>query len=153
MLTTVLGGLLGFLGSAIGPALEFFTKKENNKLEMQKMEMASRFQQAGWEHDKVMYLLTARDQEHQRLIEHDIAISQGSGFLSFLQRSVRPVITYFFFALFAAVELTLLQELVTNGSTFSVAIQHVWDEQTQALFATVMTFWFGNRVFEKLRVK
>ena len=115
------------------------------------MKYAAELQKAGFTQDQVMYSMTARDDEHARLINHDIEISKGTGFVSAIQKLVRPLITYAFFGLFAAVEISILVKVMESGAEFSDAIQYLWDDETQVMFATVMTFWFGNRVFEKLK--
>lgn len=56
---------------------------------------------------------------------------------------VRMVTTGFILAL-----VTLLQ---TDGVTLAAALQATWDEETQALFAAVMSFWFGSRQISKMR--
>ena len=92
---------------------------------------------------------SAKDDEHKRLLEHDIELSKGTGIVSALQRLVRPLITYAFFGLFTVVEISMLIHLLSSGIDLEAALQHVWDDETQAIFATVITFWFGTRVFEK----
>jgi hypothetical protein len=32
-----------------------------------------------------------------------------------------------------------------------IMVPQVWDPETQALFAAVMSFWFGSRTFQKMR--
>lgn len=147
--STILGSVLGFAGSAIAPIVGYFEKKASAKLEIDKMDKAAEMAKAGFEQDQIMYSITARDEEHKRLLEHDIAISKGTGFVASLQKLVRPVITYAFFGLFATIEASVLYHTMQAGVDFNEAIQHVWDEDTQAIFATIITFWFGNRVFEK----
>ena len=36
------------------------------------------------------------------------------------------------------------------GAHLSEAILVVWDEQTQAMFATILSFWFGGRQYRKI---
>jgi hypothetical protein len=98
-----------------------------------------------------MFEQQASDKEHARLIEHDISINQGTGFISGLQRSVRPVITYSFFILFATVEITLLQKAMAMDIPFNEALAIIWDDDTQAIWAAVVSFWFGSRAIEKSR--
>tara|TARA_R110002072_G_scaffold246432_1_gene405672 strand:- start:11632 stop:11793 length:162 start_codon:yes stop_codon:yes gene_type:complete len=38
-----------------------------------------------------------------------------------------------------------------QGMEFVVALPQVWDPETQALFAAVMSFWFGQRALAKVR--
>jgi len=40
-----------------------------------------------------------------------------------------------------------------SGSAFVDAIPKLWDEETAALFASVVAFWFGNRAFDKSKKK
>ena len=93
------------------------------------------------------------DKEHQRLIDHDISINKGTGIISGLQKSVRPVITYAFFGLFATIEITLLMNALEMGTPFNEAIQLLWDDETKAIFAAIISFWFGSRAIEKARRK
>ena len=67
-----------------------------------------------------------------------------------LQSSVRPMITYAFSGLFAAVKLTSLATLVdADGMSFTSALLVIWDGESQALFAAVKSFWFGARALGK----
>jgi len=149
--STIAGSIVGLLGSAMGPIADYFTQKANAKFELEKMEKAAELKKLGFEQEQVMYAITARDKEHERLLEHDIAISKGTGFIGGLQKSVRPIITYSFFLLFAAVEVSILIEVVNSGEDILTAIDHVWDEETSAIFSSIIMFWFGNRFFEKLK--
>lgn len=147
--STILGSLVGFAGSALGPIAEYFNKKEDAKLAIRKMEHAAILSKQGFDQEQIIMTLRAPAEEHQRLIDHDIAISKGTGFIAGLQKSVRPMITYAFFGLFAAVEVSLLYNLGESGMPWNEAVPYIWDGETSALFATVLSFWFGNRVYEK----
>jgi hypothetical protein len=151
MIGTALGAFLGFAGSALGPLAEYFGRKENNKLEINKLEQAALLAQAGFTQDQVMMALKSKGEEHARLISHDIAISKTAGFIGGIQKLVRPVITYSFFGMFAVVEWSILDTMLNNGVDFATAMQYLWDEETQVIFATVISFWFGDRVFQKRR--
>jgi len=96
-----------------------------------------------------MFALKARSSEHERLLDHDIAISKGVGIIAGIQKLVRPVITYSFFGLFAYVEYTVASALFDSGIDPIKVMQHVWDPSTEAIFATIVSFWFGNRWADK----
>jgi len=66
-----------------------------------------------------------------------------------LRASVRPVITYFFFLMFVAVKGSALYAMLVTGEDIPTAISLVWDEDTGALFAAVISFWFGSRAISK----
>ena len=58
------------------------------------------------------------------------------------------------FTLFTAVKLSTLYVLMAEeGLAFVIAIPQVWDPETRALFAAVMSFWFGQRALNKIRGK
>ena len=85
--------------------------------------------------------------EAEGLYKHD-SIDAG-GFINALRGSVRPVITYCFFALFVAIKVTALMAFMNSGTELPVALTLIWDDATAALFAAIMSFWFGNRAVSK----
>ena len=131
---SLLGSLLGFAGSAAPAVMDHITTKQNN-------------------YDMKMFEKQAADKEHERLIQHDTTIAQSTGFIAGLQKSVRPVITYAFFGLFATIEITLLMDAIEKGTEFNEAIQLLWDDDTKAIFAAIISFWFGSRAIDKARSK
>ena len=150
---SILGSLIGFAGAAIPSVTDIFKEKDQRKHELEKMKAMAALKKEGMEFDLKMFEAKANDEEHKRLMAHDIAISQGTGFMSGLQKSVRPVITYCLFGLFAAIEITLLMDAIENNVEFSSAIKLLWDEDTKAIFAAIISFWFGSRALEKSRKK
>ena len=151
MLSGILGSILGF-GSSIAPAItDHFKTKKAMEFELKKMEKMAELRKAGYDHEIQQFREMGLHKEQQALIEHDIAITKGTGFISGLQKSVRPVITYCFFGLFAAIEFTLLQETLNNGIPLSEALNTLWDDDTKAIFAAIISFWFGARAVEKAR--
>lgn len=151
MLSGIVGSLLGFGGSVVPAVTEYFGKKQDNKFALEKMEKKAQLIKSGYTHEMQMFEQQASDKEHERLINHDISINKGTGFISALQRSVRPVITYSFFILFATVEITLLQKAIAMDIPFNEALAVIWDDDTQAIWAAVVSFWFGSRAIEKSR--
>ena len=68
-----------------------------------------------------------------------------------LSSSVRPVITYWFMALYCAAKTAAFVAALTAGAGWGAAILHAWTEADQALWAGVLNFWFLGRVFDKVR--
>ena len=85
--------------------------------------------------------------EAEGLYKHD-SIDAG-GFINALRGSVRPIITYCFFALFVGVKVTALLALLDVGHDMGRALSLIWDDATSGLFAAIMSFWFGNRAVSK----
>lgn len=145
---TLLGSLLGFGTSFLPEILNYFKKSQENKHELQKMQMqmelmAKRSELKIQELDK-----QAEIKETEGLYKHD-SVDAG-GFINALRGSVRPIITYAFFSLFVAIKITALLSLMNeSGMALNMALDTVWDDQTAGLFAAIMSFWFGNRAVSK----
>lgn len=147
-MVSLIGALIGFAGSAVPSLFEHFQAKDKSKHDLKVLELQASLMQEGAAIDLAHFQERAADNEHQRLIEHDISMQGDKGFMAGLRKSVRPTITYMFFAIFAAVKVSgLLEALETED--FNVAINLVWDEETQGIFAAIISFWFGSRALEK----
>ena len=148
---SIIGSLLGFASSTAPAIMDHFQSKDNRKHEIDKMKTLAEIKAQGMDLDMKVYEQMGADKEHERLIAHDTAIQQSTGWTSALQKSVRPVITYAFFGLFATIEITLLMDAIEKGTEFSEAIKLLWDDETKAIFAAIISFWFGSRAIEKAR--
>ena len=38
-----------------------------------------------------------------------------------------------------------------KGTDFSEAVNILWDDDTKAIFAAIISFWFGSRAIDKTR--
>lgn len=146
----LLAPFLGLLGSSIPAIIGFFQKKEDNSHELQMAEFKSKQIEQQGKIDVAVSNITADSNEGKSLRDHDAALDGGK-FINTLRASIRPVITYAFFGLFVAVKVSAAYVMFEHGKTTPDILKAVWDSETQALFATVITFWFGSRVFEKMR--
>lgn len=147
----ILGALIGFGGSVVPAITDHFAKKQSQKFQLQMMEKKGELAALGYTHEMKMFDQQASDKEHKRLIDHDISINQHTGFIAGLQKSVRPVITYSYFLLFATVEITLLVHALEMNLPLNEAITVLWDDDTKAIFAAIISFWFGSRAIDKAR--
>jgi hypothetical protein len=147
---TLLGSLLGFLGSAFPQILKLFQEAHDRRHELAILNLQMEQQRQG--HQQLLEEIQ-RDGDIKQslaLYQHD---SQPAGYkwVEALRASVRPVLTYAFFLLFAAVKIAGLYTMVGfDGMSLAVALPLIWDAETQALFAAIMTFWFGQRAMGKL---
>ena len=92
----------------------------------------------------------AQVEETKAIYVHDAAIQDGtSTWVKNLRASVRPVITYGFFLLLVLIDIGLFVHGVRMGASFDTLAAQLWDEGTQALFASIISFHFGSRAFGK----
>ena len=145
---TIIGSLLGFGTSFLPEVLNYFKRGQEQKYELQRMQMemelmAKRSELKISELDK-----EAEIKETEGLYKHDDV--DAGGFINALRGSVRPIITYAFFGLFVAIKVTALLSLMNqSGVSLNMALDTIWDDQTAGLFAAIMSFWFGNRAVSK----
>ena len=148
---SLLGTLLGFGTSIIPEVLGYFKQRQVNEQELRMLEAKAKYADKLSEL-KIKELDAQADiSEAENIYKHDQSLDAGP-FVNGLRGSVRPVITYLFFALFAAVKGTLIYALIANQNVeWTVAIQTAWDDDTAAIFSAIMAFWFGNRAMSKAR--
>ena len=150
---SLLGSLLGFGSSFLPSILGFFEKKQQHKQELLMLEARAKYA-SQLSKLKLQELDAQADIEEAKGIyahAEQLAKANESKFISALQASVRPVITYAFFSLFAFVKGAYVTIAVRGGEDLLEAILTAWDEESMALFAAVMAFWFGNRAISKWR--
>jgi hypothetical protein len=95
-------------------------------------------------------LISAQQAEMQAVYAHDTALNEGtSQWMKDLRASVRPVITYGFFFLLVGIDVALAYHGIASGASFQDLADQLWDNDTQALFASIIAFHFGGRAFGK----
>jgi hypothetical protein len=140
---TLLGSLIGFAASAFPELLKITREHAHRKHELALLDRQLDPQNAA---PTSVALLPAS------LLSADAqpSVAHHASWVEALRGSVRPVITYGFFGLFALVKLTSLATLLqAGGMEVASALQAIWDGESQALLATVMSFWFGARSLQR----
>lgn len=95
-------------------------------------------------------LIGAQQAEMQAIYAHDTSLNEGtSQWMKNLRAGVRPIITYGFFFLLVAIDTTLAFHGITANVPFNELADQLWDDNTQALFASIIAFHFGGRAFGK----
>jgi hypothetical protein len=169
---TLLSTLISFLAGGLPKLLEFFQDRadKSHELKLAQMQTERELQllQAGYAAqqkveeirldeikvqtaaDERQSLIAAQQSEMEMIYKHDMSLNEGtSQFMKDLRASVRPVITYGFFFLLVGIDATLAYKGVTSGIDFNMLADQLWDNETQALFASIIAFHFGGRAFGK----
>jgi hypothetical protein len=144
----LLSPILGILGSLLPTIVRMFERKQEIKYEIEltkiKLDAAERHADIQFDLESIK----ANAVERQSLLDHDKSLDGGK-FINALRASVRPVITYTFWMLFVGVKTAAAYTMIKTGADIPTMLTAVWDQETAALFATIVTFWFGSRVMEK----
>ena len=145
---SLLGSLLGFGTSFLPEVLNFFKAGQEHKQKLETMKLQAELM----EKRSALKLQELDKQadiaETKGIYEHDRSIDAG-GCVNALRGSVRPVITYAFFLMFAATEVVIIVKVMETGGDWKDAVELMWTPETQGLFAAIMSFWFGNRAVSK----
>jgi hypothetical protein len=158
---TLISSLLSFLSGGLPNILNFFQDKSDKKHELQmaqlqterELQMAEKgfIAQAKVEEIHLEQAqVEAQLSERQALYNHDIEISKGaSRWVINIRSLVRPVITYGLFGLLVFVEIFGFFYAIRTGVDFQVAMNLLWDDETQIIWSSVVSFWFGTQAFKK----
>lgn len=156
---TLLSTLASFLTGGLPKLLELFKDRGDKKHELEMMrisieretQMAERgfvAQQRIEEIRADAAAAQAMASERLALYKHDTDIGKGaSQWVIGLRASVRPVITYGMFFMLCFINGFGCWYAVQQGVPFNEALATLWDEETQALFASIIAFHFGTRSF------
>jgi hypothetical protein len=169
---TLLSTVISFLMGGLPKILEFFQDKadKSHELALAKMqtERELELRKAGFEaqervehiHTEQMQiesdaqskqtLINAQQAEMQAVYAHDMSLNEGTSvWVKNLRALVRPVITFGFFFLLVGIDLGLFLYGWNRGTDFKDLADLLWDDDTQALFASIIAFHFGGRAFGK----
>ncbi len=157
MIETLLGGLLGGVFRLAPEILKWLDRKgervhelamQDKAVEFEKLRGAQRMAEIGasadaaWNTGAIEALKEAVAGQGRR---------SGISWVDALSTSVRPVITYWFMAIYCSAKAAAFAAAVTAGATWGVAILIAWTDADQALWAGVLNFWFLGRVFDRMR--
>ena len=142
---TLLGSLLGFGTSFLPEVMKFFSKGQDNKLELAMMDKTT---ERAVQVENVKLQMTdiradSGEANAARKAEATVTV-HASQWVVNLSASVRPIITYAFF-----VELVVLTIAVFANWITEDEYKMVWNNEMQAVWAAVVSFWFGARELRK----
>ena len=159
MIETLLGGLLGGAFRLAPEILKWIDRKaerehelamQDKALEFEKLRGAQRMAEinaagdAAWNTGAIEALKEAVAGQGR---------PTGVKWADALSSSVRPIITYWFMALYCAAKTAAFVGAIDAGAEWIPAIQAAWTEADQALWAGVLNFWFLGRVFDKVQAR
>ena len=147
---TLLGALLGFLSSSFPEVLKFFNQKRDRAHELAVMDKQIELSKSGQTSRLEEVRLQAESAEQVALYQHAQSshVTQTSLWVDALAASVRPVITYAFFGLYGVIKVSQWM-LLTHTLSTAQSFVFLWSPEDEALFAAVMSFWFGHRALIK----
>lgn len=142
----LLGSLLGFGTSFLPQILGLFQAKQEHKNKIETMRLQGEMAAQGVQLELQVLDKKAEIEETKALYSY---ANPSSGFAAQLAATVRPVITYLFFALFMATKIVIMVKVTDQGGNWMDSVDLMFDDETKGLFAAIISFWFGNRAVSK----
>jgi len=134
----LLGSLLGFLGAVFPEIVRLWQDKQDKTHELLVLDRQMEAQKAG--HDQRMVAIGAwADAQEMKTIYS--TYSTEIRWVDALNGTVRPVLAYGFFLLYVFVK---YQQATTTP-------WQIWEEDDRAIFAGIISFYFGQRALRKYR--
>lgn len=148
---TLIGSFLGFFSSIFPEVLKSFQDRHDREHELALFDRQIKLLRLG--HDLRMHELeeSAKTLETIALYQH--ASPTNVKWVDALSGTVRPILTYAFFFLYASVKTCQVIAIidVMDHLNWIQAMIRIWHHEDQALFAAVMSFWFGQRTLKHFR--
>ena len=142
---SLLGSLMGFGTSFLPKGMDYFQDKQDKAHEL-KLMAAQIDQQKVLGEIKLQHMHVEADiKETAALMRHSSKLqSKASPFITNLAASVRPCITYLLFLEFAALSVCVNMDWITMEQ-----YKMIWNDEFQAVWAAVVSFWFGARTMAR----
>lgn len=155
----LLSALLGFVTSAVPDMMKLFRDGKDRAHEISLLKL-----QMEYDREKLTAIADENQQARRQQLQgqEEIALNArvkdsltGILWVDALSGSVRPLITYAFFALYVLVKCAQFAILLSpglpwqNDLTVAQALVSLWTQEDVALFSAMMAFWFGSRAMMK----
>lgn len=147
MWITIISTLIGFMASVVPALIKLWEKNKdyNYELELRRLEIQAA--QEGIALQTRLEQIKAVVEQNRAIYEHDESIV-STPFINTLRASVRPILTYAFFAIFIIIKLVALFSGILDHLAIDALIKLVWDDYTATIFSSIMAFWYGSRIWE-----
>lgn len=141
---TLLASIVGFISSTIPEILKIFKDRSDKSHELNVL-------------NKRLELLAIEPEKKDQYIEnfkHETSIlystyNTGVSWVDALNGTVRPLLAYSFFVIYTLTKYMQYRMIEANG--LSVAhLDVMWSLNDQAIFASITSFYFGQRTFNKI---
>jgi hypothetical protein len=165
---TMISTIVSFLMGGMPKLLDFFQDRSDKKhevalaqmqmtqqLEMQKQGFVAQQRVEEIRLDELEVDAEVRSHEidvkqHEALLAHDTASAIGaSKWVINARAMVRPAITYGMFGLLMFVDIFGFWYAYHTGVGFETALNILWDDDSQQIFASIIAFYFGGQAFKK----
>ena len=146
---TLLASLAGFISSLIPEIVKYFNDKNDKNHELRILEYQVKLKKQKFENNLDEVEVSASNAQIQALYK---TYKTGVYWVDALNGSVRPVLAYSFFFIYTYIKF-LQYNLIIISIDINDVFHILWSLEDQAIFSSIISFYFGQRALSKLRVK
>ena len=158
---TLISTVISFLMGGLPKILDYFQDSSDKKHELalarmqteKELQMLERGYAAQARVEEIrtdQVALETNANIHMALLQHDTDSAKGaSPWVINARAMVRPGITYGMFCLLVFVDIFGFYYAWKTGVAFDVALNLLWDDDSQQIFASIVAFYFGGQAFKK----
>jgi hypothetical protein len=143
---TILSALTGFISATFPDLLKLYRDHQDRQHELAILELQLQ-QQAQGHQQRLQEIHVNADVAEASVIYQ--TYQTQIPWVDALNGTVRPVLAYAFFLLYASVK--SLQFSLLPEAPLPWQIEHLWSLEDQAIFAGIISFYYGQRAMSKFR--
>lgn len=149
---SIIGAIIGLLGSFIPKLLDYFKVKEDHKHELAVLQVqveAARAEHLYRIEEINVQADIASEQAVYRQAEQKLTgLRWIDGLLALYSGTIRPTITYLFMGSYIFVKYAQLRVITAAGGDLWGTVWQLWNSEDMAAFMTILGFWFGGRMLK-----
>lgn len=146
---TLLASLAGFISSLIPEVLKYFFDKSDKKHEVLLLEYQMRLHKLK-SNNRLEEVESAGYAEEAKALYR--TYKTGVYWVDALNGTVRPILAYAFFGIYSFIKI-LQYRLIEHSLNITDIVTILWNGDDQAIFAGIISFYFGQRAITKLKGK
>jgi hypothetical protein len=143
----LLGSLVGFLSSLAPDIFSIVKDRKDKAHELAILDKQMAFMEKG-HHNRITEIGAMADANDSQYI-YQFAAKSGNSAIDALSTSVRPVLSYAFFLLYAYIKIAAFLLLYRYNNDVAVSVAQIWGQEDQTIFCAIISFWFGHRAFKR----
>ncbi len=146
---TLLASIIGFIGSIVPELLKILKDKSDKTHELKIFDKQLQMQQQGISNRLEEIVTNEQIQINKALYR---TYRTGINWVDSLNGTVRPVLAYAFFLLYAGVKIMQFKSLGNNAPLIAYS-EILWSENDHAIFVGIISFYYGQRAINKTKYK
>jgi hypothetical protein len=146
---TLLASIAGFISSLFPEIFKIIKDKNDKNHELKILDIQMQMHKEGI-NSRLEEINSFADIESSKALYS--TYKTGIDWVDALNGTVRPVLAYSFFILYALVKFMQFS-VITSGAPMVVYTQILWTGDDQAIFAGIISFYYGQRAMAKFRGK